>query len=529
MANSREAAVDNDASEQDGLAYHAETDSELRLWSIFFLSRQIGGAAALIAVAGITDFGDSRYLVAAVGFGLVLPFDLWLHWRARQDRRVPWLSVLAMPIAPAFVLWEPVLWVPAVLGSLATIGLYGLAYRMPVPAVLAVVQAAVLAAAGLIADVDGFAQGMVAYLLTGPALVVALSALFQAIVTSERRYHDFLEYANDIVYTHDLKTLKFLTVNEAALLKTGYTREELADITVADIVAPDNLGRAAEMIQRKVDGDADATTYDIDIMTKEGKRLPVEVSTRVIYRRGVPSAIQGIARDIGDRRNVEAQQLALDKARSEFIANAAHELRTPLTTLAGLASVLASTRDRMTEEEIAEAIAALDRQGRRARLLADKLLDLSSVELGSIDIVREPVDVAETVERALEDVPPPEGKRVTVEVEADLKALADAVRLQEILHNFLTNAYRYGGSSIAVSGTADDGSVLLSVTDDGPGVPPDLQPHLFEPFSRGDHGDSTGLGLAICDRLAEAQGGEALFEPVQPSGARFAVRLTAAS
>ena len=528
MAVTPKGIIEVQPSSGRALAYHAETDVELRLWSIFFVSRQIGGVAAAFAVAGITDFGSDRFILSGAAIALIVPFDLWLHWQTRRSGRVPWASVLTLGVGPAFVLWEPTLWVPAALGALASVALFALAYRMPVPAVAVVVQAVLLSAAGLVADVDAFAQGMVAYLVCAPALVVALNALFQAIITSERRYHDFLEYANDIVYTHDLKTLRFLTVNEAALDKTGYSRSQLADITVADIVAPDHLVRAAEMIQRKVDGDATATTYELDILTRDGLRVPVEVSTRLIYRRGEPVAIQGIARDISERRQVEGQRLALDKARSEFIANAAHELRTPLTTLAGLASVLASTRDRMTEEEIAEAIGALDRQGRRARLLADKLLDLSSVELGTIDVVREPVDVAETVERALEDAPPPDGKDVDVDVEPGLKALADSLRLQEILHNLLTNAYRYGGRHVRVEASAQDDSVVLSVADDGPGVAEDLQPHLFEPFSRGDHAEGTGLGLAICTRLAEAQDGEITYETLEPGGARFSVRLSAA-
>lgn len=510
------------------LAFQAESDVETRLWSMLFLSRQVGVVAAAIAVLAIPDFGPDRFAIVAVTLLIILPFDVWLQWRTRATGAVPTIVLAQVLLAPAFVLWEPRVWVPAVVGSVAAMALTAMAFRMPVPAILTAVQAALLAGAGAVADVSMYAEALVAFVLVGPPIVVALSAVFRGIVSSEHRYREFLEYANDIVYTHDLTTLKFVTANEAALRVTGYSRQELSVITVADIVAPEDLGRAAEMIQRKVEGDADATTYEVTIVAKDGRRIPVEVSTRVIYRRGEAVAIQGIARDIGERKAVEAQRLALDHARSEFIANAAHELRTPLTTLAGLAAVLASTRPRMSEDEIEEAVQALDRQGRRARLLADRLLNLSSVELGAIDIAHEPVDVGEAVEHALEDAPPPANQSIEMLVSPDVKALGDSLRLQEIVQNLLTNAYRYGGPRVTIGAHQTDGNVVLTVDDDGAGVPEALRPNLFEPFARGDHGDSTGLGLAICARLAQAQGGDISYEPTEPVGTRFSVVLPAA-
>ena len=509
-------------------AFRAEGDVETRLWSILFVSRQVGIVAAAVAVAALTDFGNERFALAAVALFVILPLDIWIHRRTLATGSVPTIVLAELLLAPTFVLWEPRVWVPAVVGSVAGMALAAMAYRMPLPAILTVVQGALLAVAGAIADVSAYSEALVAFVLVGPPIVAALSALFHSIVSAEHRYRDFLEYANDIVYTHDLKTLKFTTANESALRVTGYTSEELARITVADIVAPEDLGRAAEMIQRKVEGDLEATTYELSILAKDGRRIPVEVSTRVIYRRGEAVAIQGIARDISERRTVEAQRLALDHARSEFIANAAHELRTPLTTLAGLASVLASTRPRMSEEEIEEAVQALDRQGRRARLLADRLLDLSAVELGAIDVRQEPIDVAHVVDGALETAPPVDGTVVNVDVDPDLKAIGDAIRLQEIVQNLVTNAYRYGGPRVTIGARRVDDEVVITVDDNGVGVPEGLRDQLFEPFSRGDHGDSTGLGLAICARLAQAQGGDIEYQPIEPSGTRFAVTVPAA-
>ncbi len=508
-----------------GWRLRAESDVERRLWAILFRARHVGHAGAAVMIAAFPQFGGGRWAAAVVVAAAVIPFDVWLQRYSRRHDEIHPAAVVHALVPAAFVVALPSLWFPAVVAGLANLGLYAVTLRVVPATVLGILGGAALAAAGAVTDVSGYVAGLATYAIAVVPLVASISALFDALATSERRYEDLLEYANDMIYTHSIDDLRFLSANEAALELTGYDRAELAELTVDRIVAPDHLEQAAQMIRRKVDGATDATTYELDILAKDGRRIPVEVSTRVIYRRDEAVAIQGIARDIRERKSVEAEREALDRARSEFIANAAHELRTPLTTLAGLASVVASNRADMSEDELEEALQALTRQGRRVRTLADNLLDLSILELGNATINREVVDVVGVAERALEDVPPPASSTVSVTLAADLKAMADPVRLQEIFHNLLANAYRYGGQHITISGIVVNEHVLIDVTDDGPGVPDDLVPRLFEPFTHGGHGDSTGLGLTICRTLAEAQGGALGYETLEPHGARFTVRL----
>lgn len=509
------------------LVVHADDQVSQRVWSVVYVTRQIGLAAGALVIAALPQFGGDRWMVAAIVGGGALPYDIWLHVHQRRYGRIHGSAVVVHGVLPPLVvLLFPAVWFPAVVAALANLGLFTVTYTIRVSAPAAGAGGLALLGAGLAGDVENLAAGMAAYVIAAPPLVVSVTSIFEALTTAEVRYRDLLEYANDMIYTHDVETLRFLSINEAVTRVLGYTKDDLGDITVADIVAPEFVEKAAEMTMRKLEGEAEATTWDLEIVAKDGRRVPVEVSTRIIYRRGEPVAVQGIARDITERWLVEQQRAALDEAKTEFIANAAHELRTPLTTLAGLASVLASTRGKMSEEELQDALEALDRQGRRARALADKLLDLSAVELGQINVASEPVHVREAVERALEDAPPPEGTSVNIHVDSKLQAVSDSLRLGEVLHNLLTNAYRYGGDHITVEGLSVNGRVVLSVTDDGPGVPDDLVPHLFEPFTRGDHTarpDSTGLGLAIAARLVEALGGEIVYEPGQPRGACFRV------
>jgi two-component system sensor histidine kinase KdpD len=147
----------------------------------------------------------------------------------------------------------------------------------------------------------------------------------------------------------------------------------------------------------------------------------------------------------------------------------------------------------------------------------------------SVDI--EPVPIHALAHEAVENTPPPEGHKVEVEVADTPVALADKHRLDQVVTNLLTNAYRYGGPNISLSGARRNGDVILTVSDDGPGVEADLLNELFQPFSRGSTSSTvggSGLGLAIVKMLVEACGGEIWHEPRQPNGARFCVKLPSA-
>jgi signal transduction histidine kinase len=105
--------------------------------------------------------------------------------------------------------------------------------------------------------------------------------------------------------------------------------------------------------------------------------------------------------------------------------------------------------------------------------------------------------------------------------------MANADRLEQIIVNLLTNAYRYGGETVVMEAAQGDSDVQIAVSDNGDGVDAELVPHLFEPFTRGakssDVGGS-GLGLTIAQRLARAGGGDLCYEPAG-GGARFVVHL----
>src|SRR5205823_5641924 len=158
------------------------------------------------------------------------------------------------------------------------------------------------------------------------------------------------------------------------------------------------------------------------------------------------------------------------------------------------------------------------------------LLDLSQLDGGRVRFIVDTVDVGAAARRALDSAPPPAGTTAEVTVPDGLSVRVDAVRLEQVLTNLLTNAYRYGGPEVRIDGAAGNGTVDLAVADNGSGVPPELLPRLFEVFARGSDAESqggSGVGLAVCRRLVEAFGGDLRYGSGL-SGARLTIRLPAA-
>jgi two-component system OmpR family sensor kinase len=236
--------------------------------------------------------------------------------------------------------------------------------------------------------------------------------------------------------------------------------------------------------------------------------------------------LEGMLRELDAARGETEAMLARQR---QFVADASHELRTPLTSVLANLELLA---DSLHGDHADAARSALRSSQRMRRLVADLLL-LARTDVGRVTR-REPCDLAQVVVEAAGELGP---VSVEHEIMLDVRpAIVEASRdeLHRLTINLLENALRHTppGTRIRVWTDTNGSEATLIVQDDGPGVPPELAPTIFERFVRGagDRGGSFGLGLAIVHAVAVSHGGSVTLEPSEDGkGARFVVRLPAAS
>jgi two-component system OmpR family sensor kinase len=221
-------------------------------------------------------------------------------------------------------------------------------------------------------------------------------------------------------------------------------------------------------------------------------------------------------RMLGHVESALARRAASETRLRRFAADASHELRTPLAAIRGYAE-LARRHPGPVPQEIEHALSRVESESARMSVLVDELLLLAQLDAGR-PLAKEPVDLTRLAIDATSDArAASRDHRWVLELpDEPVGVEGDEHRLHQVLANLMSNAAKHTPPgttvTVAVAAGATPGSVELSVTDDGPGIPADLQPALFERFVRGDSarssgGGSTGLGLAIVQAVTIAHGG----------------------
>jgi signal transduction histidine kinase len=231
------------------------------------------------------------------------------------------------------------------------------------------------------------------------------------------------------------------------------------------------------------------------------------------------------------RTNDELQ--AVNQSMRDFVAIASHDLRGPLTSIIGYGQLLDSQWDALQDDQRLEFLRVIRRQGTHLNALVEDLLTVSKIEAGALDVHAEVVRLHEALRQSISDFAA-RASEITVDAPMDLAALVDPEHLYRILNNFVTNALKYGKPPVHVRAFDAGEWVEIHVCDNGNGIPLDFVPRLFARFARAEDEVTrsqrgSGLGLSIVQGLAQANGGNTWYEPNQPNGSCFAVRLPKAA
>jgi two-component system OmpR family sensor kinase len=245
----------------------------------------------------------------------------------------------------------------------------------------------------------------------------------------------------------------------------------------------------------------------------------------------LPERAAGEIGHLTERFGEMAHRLAESEARERnFLMSVSHELRTPLTAIRGHVSALLEgvVADPELRERSLEVVAA---EAQRLERLVGDILDLAKLDAHRFTVMHEEVDMGQLVERAYETFSE-EARRRSIDYDVDVSAepviVSDGDRVLQIVDNLLSNAFRAtpDGGRIRLGLAQDNGTISVSVSDTGPGIPPEKRERLFRPFvSEGAGG--TGLGLAIAKELSGALGGRIDVDSKTGRGSRFELLLPA--
>jgi two-component system phosphate regulon sensor histidine kinase PhoR len=220
----------------------------------------------------------------------------------------------------------------------------------------------------------------------------------------------------------------------------------------------------------------------------------------------------------------------LESTRKEFVANVSHELRTPLSLIQGcVETLLDGAKD--NPEVASKFLNTIERSAKRLKLLMDDLLIISELESGNLTFSLQPVSLRQVTQKVMQDFQDrAAGRKMTITDEVpEVSVRAESRRLEQVFGNLVDNSIKYGktGGHIQLGARdGDKGSIQVFVRDDGPGIPADSLPRVFERFYRVDKARSreqggTGLGLSIVKHIVHAHGGKVWAESEPGRGATF--------
>ncbi|MEP6752376.1 MAG: ATP-binding protein [Candidatus Dormiibacterota bacterium] len=362
----------------------------------------------------------------------------------------------------------------------------------------------------------------------------------EKVVDSERNYRSLFEGHPQPMWLYDIHTLAFLRVNDAAIDRYGYSREEFLTMTIKDIRRPEDVPKFLELTGHPPAFDKSGPWTHL---LKDGSTVEVLVTSHAVSF-GEKEARFVLAEDLTESQRLELElhqsqaraeaSAALGRAKDEMVSLVSHEMRTPLASIVGFTELL-TTRE-VTPEQRKEYLTVMLQEGHRLTALINDFLDLRRIEGGHMTMSFAPVDIGAVIKRVVEVFGKAGETVVTTNLASDLPLVrADADSIFRVVANLLSNARKYSpnGGAIVVNATLVDGLVEISVQDHGLGIPTDAVSHLFQKFYRIDTADrrairGTGLGLAISKNIVEAHGGTITARSAGPGlGSIFCFTLPA--
>ena len=363
---------------------------------------------------------------------------------------------------------------------------------------------------------------------------------------SDERFRVLVESIRDYAVFMLDRDGRVATWNTGAALIKGYQREEIVGKPIELFYTREDRenGRPARLLaQAANEGRIEDEGWRV---RKDGTRFWADVVITAL--RNDAGALIGFAkvtRDLTQRQQAEEERRRLDeeriraeealRIRDEFFSIASHELKTPLTALQLELHGMRAPIEKIGDERLGRKLARAARSADRLSRLIEMLLDVSRIATGRLTLTRQPFDLREAMQQVV-DTMQATGAQASCDLSFDPPPDAgllvgdwDRLRIEQVVMNLLSNAFKYGaGRPVTLCIARDGDQAIVEVRDHGPGIPPGDLERIFERFERGTAFQSQaglGLGLYVAREIVQAHGGSIAGRTLPDGGACFTVRL----
>lgn len=406
------------------------------------------------------------------------------------------------------------------------------------------VQKVVQSSARPLRDADGEVVGCV---LVVSDITAAWQAE-QALRDSERRYRTLFESNPHPMWVYDLQTLRFLTVNDAAVLHYGYTRDEFLAKTLDDIRPAEDVPALHDAL-RSADAPALSRPREWRHRLKDGRIIFVEISSHVLEFDGRPARMV-LANDITERLQVQAamrhlnetlEQRVMERTAELALANrelesfsysVSHDLRAPLQVIDGFGRALSSRYEGALDAQAQHYLSRIRANTQQMSQLIDDLLSLARVT--RVEITAQPMDLAPRAQHVVEQLRARHPDQVVqVDIDPAMPCVGDSRLLTIVLENLIGNAWKFSARTVAPAirigcRAGEGGEPVFFVADNGAGFDMTYADKLFKAFQRlhtADEFEGTGIGLATVHRIITRHGGRVWAQSAPGQGATFQFTL----
>ena len=347
---------------------------------------------------------------------------------------------------------------------------------------------------------------------------------------SENNYRALFDGSVIGMIVLDAESMKVTMANQAAAKILGFdSTEEGVGTNPLDFISLEDRDGFLDVVMKELSEQDLGTTHQFQATTKDGREIWISATGARIMHQGKSASLISFT-DTTEQKRQNERLIMADRLASigELAAAAAHELNNPLTSVVGFAELL---MEKNTPDYIRRDLAMIRDEARRAVNVTDNLLTFARKHTP----VKQPCQMNDIIDEVLR-LRVHWHKSSGIEVERHLAAqlpviMVDCFQMQQVFINIVMNAeyfmiQAHNRGTLTVTTTRQNGSVLVSFTDDGPGIPPENLTRIFDPFfTTKEAGKGTGLGLSICHGIVAEHGGQIYAASQLGRGASILIEL----